>query len=69
MEEDEELLIYFLMQLLLCEDVEYGVFFIVEPWRLSLSTVGEKCAKDNFIFVEEGKFIKSITHFSLQKSI
>ena len=31
---------------------------------LSLSTVGNKCAKDNF-----GDFIKSLTNFSIQKSI
>ena len=33
--------------------------------RLSLSTVGDKCAKDNF----GGNFIKSLTNFSNQKSI
>jgi len=31
--------------------------------RLSLSTVGDKCAKDNF-----GGFIKSLTNFSVQKN-
>jgi len=34
--------------------------------RLSLSTVGDKCAKDNF---RAGEFIKSLTNFSIQKCI
>jgi len=40
------------------------IVIIITQGRLSLSTVGNRCAKDSF----RGNFIKSLTNFNIQKS-